>query len=64
MTSSLLRRAKKMATIETRNRKLEQTLFNLGVHHLSWKKDIDGYTVWVYPNNDSTCCMRGISSGL
>ena len=41
-----------MATLKTMNRKLEQTLFNLGVHHLSWEKNEDGMTVWIYPNND------------
>ena len=41
-----------MATFETKNRKLEQTLFNLGEHHLSWHKDEDGYTVWVYRNTE------------
>ena len=41
-----------MATIRTRNRKLEQVLFALGVHHLGWEKDEDGMTVWIYPNNN------------
>jgi len=42
-----------MATFTTKNRKLEQTLFNLGEHHLSWHKDPeDGYTVWVYRNTE------------
>ena len=41
-----------MATLKTMNRKLEQTLYNLGVHHLSWEKNEDGMTVWIYPNND------------
>ena len=41
-----------MATFTTKNRKLEQTLFNLGEHHLSWPKDEDGYTVWVYRNTE------------
>lgn len=40
-----------MATIRTRNRKLEQVLFALGEHHLGWEKDEDGMTVWIYPNN-------------
>lgn len=40
------------ATIRTSCRKLEQILFALGVHHLSWEKDPDGMTVWVYPNTD------------
>lgn len=39
-----------MATIKTRNRKLEQTLYALGEHHLSWEKDDDGMTVWTYKN--------------
>ena len=39
-------------TLRTTNRKLEQTLFNLGVHHLSWEKDEDNMTVWIYPNNE------------
>ena len=38
------------ATIKTTCRKLEQTLWALGVHHLSWEKDADGMTVWVYRN--------------
>ena len=41
-----------MATLRTMNRKLEQTLFNLGVHHLSWEKIEDGMTVWIYPNTE------------
>ena len=41
-----------MATLKTMNRKLEQTLYALGVHHLSWEKNEDGMTVWIYPNND------------
>ena len=41
-----------MATLRTMNRKLEQTLYALGVHHLSWEKNEDGMTVWIYPNND------------
>ena len=41
-----------MATIKTRNRKLEQILFSLGEHHLSWEKDEDGLTVWIYPNTE------------
>lgn len=40
-----------MATIRTRNRKLEQVLFALGEHHLGWEKDEDGMTVWIYPNS-------------
>ena len=41
-----------MATIKTRNRKLEQVLFALGEHHLAYDKDEDGMTVWVYPNTE------------
>lgn len=41
-----------MATIRTMNRKLEQILWGLGVHHLSWEKNEDGMTVWVYPNTE------------
>ena len=41
-----------MATLRTMNRKLEQTLWSLGVHHLSWEKNEDGMTVWVYPNTE------------
>lgn len=41
-----------MATFTTVNRKLEQTLWALGVHHLSWHKNEDGMTEWVYPNNE------------
>ena len=39
-----------MATFKTQNRKLEQTLWALGVHHLSWHKTDDGMTEWVYHN--------------
>ena len=35
-----------MATFKTQNRKLEQTLWALGVHHLSWHKTEDGMTEW------------------
>ena len=38
-------------TFRTRNRKLEQVLFSLGFHHLSWEKDEDGLTVWIYHND-------------
>jgi len=41
-----------MATIKTMNRKLEQILFSLGVHHIGWEKTEDGMTVWVYPNTE------------
>lgn len=41
-----------MATFTTQNRKLEQTLWALGVHHLSWHKTEDGMTEWVYKNSD------------
>ena len=41
-----------MATIRTTNRKLEQVLFTLGVHHLSWEKNEDNMTVWIYPNTE------------
>lgn len=41
-----------MATIKTMNRKLEQTLFNLGVTFLSCDKNDDGMTVWTYPNTE------------
>lgn len=40
------------ATISTMNRKLEQVLFELGVHHLQWDKNDDGMTVWIYPNTE------------
>ena len=39
-----------MAPLKTMNRKLEQVLWTLGVHHLSWEKNDDGMTVWIYPN--------------
>ena len=39
-------------TLRTTNRKLEQVLYALGVHHLSWEKDEDNMTVWIYPNNE------------
>lgn len=41
-----------MATIEVRNRRLEQALFFLGVDHLSCDKDQEGMTVWTYPNTE------------
>ena len=41
-----------MATIRTMNRKLENVLWALGVHHLSWEKNDDGMTVWIYPNSE------------
>ena len=41
-----------MATLTTMNRKLEQTLWNLGVHHISYEKNEDGMTIWVYPNTE------------
>ena len=41
-----------MATLKTYNRKLEQTLFNLGVTFLSCDKDDDGMTYWTYANNE------------
>lgn len=41
-----------MATITTMNRKLEQTLFNLGVHFISCDKNADGMTVWTYKNTE------------
>ncbi len=41
-----------MATIRTMNRKLEQVLFDLGVHHIACEKNEDGMTVWVYPNTE------------
>ena len=47
-----------MATIRTSNRKLEQVLWSLGVHHLSWEKDEDGMTVWVYPDNEKVRQIR------
>lgn len=43
-----------MATLKTYNRKLEQTLFNLGVTFLSCEKDDEDMTYWVYANNDKT----------
>lgn len=48
-----------MATIRTMNRKLEQTLWSLGVHHLSWEKDDDGMTVWIYPDNEKVRTIVG-----
>jgi len=41
-----------MATLKTYNRKLEQTLFNLGVTFLSCDKDDEGMTYWTYVNNE------------
>jgi hypothetical protein len=41
-----------MATLRTYNRKLEQTLFHLGVTFLSCDKDDEGMTYWTYPNNE------------
>lgn len=43
-----------MATLITRNRKLEQTLFNLGITWLSCDKDDEGMTVWTYFNTEKT----------
>lgn len=43
-----------MATLITRNRKLEQTLFNLGVSWLSCDKDEEGMTYWTYSNTEKT----------
>lgn len=36
-------------TFETNSRKLEQFLFLHDIHHISWRKDDDGMTVWEYP---------------
>lgn len=38
----------KNATVRTMNRKMEQVLFYLGVHHLACEKNEDGMTVWIY----------------
>lgn len=38
-------------TFETNSRKLEQFLYLHDIFHLSWHKDEDNMTVWVYPNN-------------
>lgn len=38
-------------TFETTCRPLEQFLFMHDIRHVSWHKNIDGLTVWVYPNN-------------
>ena len=43
-----------MATLTTRNRKLEQTLFNLGISWLSCDKDEEGMTYWTYSNTEKT----------
>ena len=40
------------ATVKTMNRKLENILFDLGVHHLGYEKNEDGMTVWIYPNTE------------
>ena len=39
-------------TIRIRNRKLEQTLFNLGEWFIGTERDEDGMTVWIYPNKE------------
>ena len=41
-------------TLKTYNRKLEQTLFALGVTFLSCDKDDEGMTYWTYRNDDKT----------
>ena len=48
-----------MATLRTYNRKLEQTLFNLGVTFLSCDKDDEGMTYWTYSNNEKTATIFG-----
>lgn len=40
------------ATFETNSRKLEQFLFMHDISHVSWHKDEDNMTVWVYPNTE------------
>ena len=39
-------------TFETNSRKLEQFLFMHDISHVSWHKDEDNMTVWVYPNTE------------
>ena len=39
-------------TIKTSNRKLENTLYNLGVQFASCDKNEDGMTVWTYIRNE------------
>jgi hypothetical protein len=41
-----------MENFETMNRTLENVLYYLGVNHLESYKNIDGMTVWVYPNTE------------
>lgn len=41
-------------TLKTYNRRLEQTLFALGVSFLSCEKDDEGMTYWVYRNDEKT----------
>ncbi len=36
---------------ETTCRPLEQFLFLHDIRHMSWHKNVDGLTVWVYPDN-------------
>ena len=46
-----------MATLKTYSRKLEQTLYSLGVTYLSWDKDEDGMTYWTYRNDEKTAII-------
>lgn len=41
-----------MNTFETNSRKLEQFLFVHDIRHLSFYKNEDNMTVWVYPDNE------------
>lgn len=43
-----------MATVKVYNRKLEQTLYNLGIHYLSCDKDEEDMTVWTYTVTEKT----------
>ena len=43
-----------MATIRVYNRRLEQALFSLGVHHLECDKDDEGMTYWTYTRDEKT----------
>ena len=39
-------------TFETNSRKLEQFLYMHDISHVSWHKDEDNMTVWVYPDTE------------
>lgn len=46
------------ATIKTANRKLENILWALGIHHLAWEKNEDNMTVWIYRDTPEVRMIR------